>query len=775
MRQRGREAIRPLGLVILAASPLVQLACGEERADTSPPDSARPASVEEWKDERARFDATVWADETLAQEYERTLVALWDELLAAERRGEAAATLATLASVGFEELRVGAPRAVEALDHGIEVMAFETPHETLAPEAWARRLAELSEAGYRLVQSEWHHARFSPPVGGSPARSRVSTVLHVVDERRGRRISVEGELGVEWSDRRDARGNFLPAKIDATGLRALARTGPPPFERILGYAWPPQGRPSRVHPLLVYDLDSDGLSELVLVGAGRVLWNLGSGRFRAAPLLERPYALTETGVIADLDGDAHPDLLSTRARGDLVLYRGDAGGRFRGEPRASPRFDEPLRAPSVLTVGDIDADGDLDVWLAQYEPAYAGGQMPTPFYDANDGYPSHLLLNDGSGGFSLATEAGGLAAKRFRRTYASSFVDLDEDGDLDLLVVSDYSGVDLHHNDGRGRFTDANGTLRGDRQLFGMSASFADYDLDGRLDVFVAGMASTTARRLEALGLGRPDRPDMQEMRMRMAFGNRMYLASDGGWREPEFRAQVARTGWTWGTTAFDFDNDGDPDLFAANGHESGESTADYCSTFWRHDIYDGRSEPDPALGELFAEEIRGIAEGKQSWDGYQKNHLLMNRRGQGFVNVAFLLGVADQFDSRSAVSEDFDRDGRVDLAVVEDHGAEGGKLHVYRNHLEAPGAWIGVLLREQGKGISPVGASVVVRTPERRYVGRVVTGETLMGQHSTSLHFGLGAATRVESIEVRWTNGATRVLRDPELGRYHVALAPEG
>jgi hypothetical protein len=421
----------------------------------------------------------------------------------------------------------------------------------------------------------------------------------------------------------------------------------------------------------------------------------------------------------------------------------------------------------------VDVDGDLDVWLAQYKPPYIGGQMPTPYYDANDGYPSYLLLNDGEGNFSPMTDAAGLAKKRFRRTYASSFVDLDDDSDLDLLVVSDFSGIDLYHNDGRGHFVDANDTLRGDRHLFGMSASFADYDLDGRLDFFVAGMDSPTAQRLDALGLGRDDRPDLHEMRMRMAFGSRMYLAADVGWREPEFSSQIARTGWTWGTTAFDFDNDGDPDIFAANGHRSGKSTKDYYVNFWCHDIYDGGSAPSEALSILFGETAKGVRTGKESWDGHQKNNLLMNDRGKGFVNVAFLLGVAGEFDARSAVSGDLDLDGRVDLVVEEDLGLKGQKLHFYRNQLETESGWIGIHLREQGTGISPVGASVEVRTDERTHVGRVVTGETLMGQHSTTLHFGLGRSTRVEAIEVRWVNGVTRVIRDPEINRYHFVAAP--
>jgi hypothetical protein len=761
--------------ILLIALLLGVLACHDERQDAlaaASPD-ARPSSLEAWRAQRARLDDTVWADERLAQQYEQTLVTLWDALLAAGRRGDQSAKLDVLSSLEFETLTLGTPRSVERLDHDIERFELGTPRRELTPREWATFLEEQRDAGYRLVQSEWHHARFRPATDASPARSLVAVVLHIVDGPGDRRISIEGDLAVEWSERRDEHGNFVPARIDANGLQMSTRSGPAAFERTLAYRSPQRADAyAGIHPVLLYDLDQDGLIDVVMVRSSRVLWNRGNREFADAPLFANPVVLTETGVVADMNGDGHADLLSTRPRGDLVLFLADEQGRFRSEPRSTP-FDYPLRAPSVITVGDVDADGDLDAWLAQYKPAYADGQMPSPFYDANDGYPSYLLLNDGKGGFTPATDAAGLGEKRHRRTYVSSFVDLDDDSDLDLLVVSDYAGVDLYHNDGAGRFVDANATLRADRHLFGMSIAFADYDLDGKLDFFVAGMSSTTARRLEALGLAREDRPEIAEMRMRMAFGNRLYLASEDGWREPAFALQVARTGWTWGTTAFDFDNDGDPDLFAANGHQSGESTQDYCSNFWSHDIYDGESEPDPELAQLFGEVAEGVVSGKESWDGYQKNQLLMNRQGKGFVNVAFLLGVADEFDSRSAVSADLDRDGRVDLLVTENLADGGERLHIYWNHLKTPNGWIGVELREQGHGRSPVGASVVVRTPERQQVGRVVTGETLMGQHPTTLHFGLDGSTRVDSIEVSWIDGTKRVVRNPEPNRYHLVLAP--
>jgi len=745
---------------------LLAFGCGD--------DSARPGSLEAWREHRAQLDETVWADEQLAREYERTLFALWDALLEADRRDAPDAKADVLANVGLEEISLGSLLPIETLDHGVRRYRLGEPSRRLDHAQWAAWVRGLRDAGYRLVQSEWHHPRFEPPSDASPARSLVSVVLHLVDPAGDRRIAIEGDLAIEWSQEPDEEGLFVPSKVDATGLEMLTRHGPPAFQRIFSLRSPRRSDPyAGIHPLLLYDLDRDGFNDVVMIRAARVLWNRGRDGFELDRLLENPPLLTESAVLADFDGDGHADLLAARARGDLVLYNGDEKGRFRGEARPVA-FDEPLSAPSVLTAGDIDADGDLDVWLAQYKPAYEKGQMPSPFYDANDGYPAYLLLNDGDGNFEAATDAAGLGAKRFRRTYAGSFVDLDTDGDLDLLAVSDYAGVDLYHNDGTGRFSDANDTLLADRHLFGMSAAFADYDLDGRLDFFVAGMGSTTARRLESLGLSRADRPEIAEMRMRMGYGNRLYLAGDGGWREPDFAEQVARTGWTWGTTAFDFDNDGDPDLFAANGHESGESTTDYCSNFWSHDVYDGVSTPDPELAGLFAEVSQGLRSGQESWDGYQKNHLLMNRDGEGFIDIAFLLGVADSFDSRSAVSSDLDRDGRVDLLVTESLGADGEKLHIYHNRLETGNDWIGVELREQGRGLSPVGAAVRVETSKRTHVGRVVTGETLMGQHAATLHFGLGDAERVESIEVRWPGGATRRLQDPEPNRYHLVLAPE-
>jgi hypothetical protein len=523
-----------------------------------------------------------------------------------------------------------------------------------------------------------------------------------------------------------------------------------------------------------------------------VLRNRGNGEFDEerlflAPGLAPPRPIA-TATAGDFDGDGYVDLLcsgvfrnralrdpiqNTPSAAPLVevfLFRGDATGKFLtpGERVVSPALS--LTLPMCVAAGDIDADGDLDLWLAQYKNPYESGQMPTPFHDANDGHPSYLLLNRGNGFFDDATEAAGLAAKRHRRSYAASFVDLDDDRDLDLVVTSDFAGTDIYLNDGMGHFTDETDALLKEAASFGMAHTFADYDLDGAIDFFVTGMASTTMRRLNQMGLVREDQPGHIELRSKMGYGNRMYLArGKDAFRQPEYKDTVARSGWSWGTTSFDFDSDGDMDVYVANGHVSGTTTKDYCTRYWCHDIFVGDSQANPVIANLFEETYDSVMDNNLSWDGYQKNHLFMNRAGSGFVNVAFLMNAALGDDSRSVISEDFNADGRPDLLITAAGRGWAHALHLLINRWPIQNNWIGVRLQIEKGGPSTIGAVIRVRSNSGVQLAHIVTGDSFRAQHAPIRHFGLGSDSAVDSVEIRWPDGTTVVMDNPAINTYHL------
>lgn len=718
---------------------------------------------------QAQLDQSVWAPERLAEQYEQVFIRLWDQWRQAEE------PFRVLADFPFGEWRRAERDSVADHAWGIKRVRFQTGGDWLPPAAWGAWLGDLVRQGWRLEQTEWRQREFDLNEDGS-ARSLIEIKANAFLPSGRQAVSLKGSLRVQWDRLAEPGAAPFPRRIEVAGLEGLERKGPPAFQAAVSRVLEPEPNPVLIDPLILYDLDGDGLSEIILAAKNAVYWNRGAGRFEKRRLYAPPPDLISAGVVGDFNGDGHPDFLGIDRRG-LLLFAGDAQGWFGQAGQRGWSAPAPLLNPFVVTAGDIDGDGDLDVWLGQYKLPYVAGQMPTPYYDANDGFPAYLLRNEGQGTFTDRTVEAGLAAKRLRRTYSASLADLDDDGDLDLVVVSDFAGVDLYHNDGRGRFTDVTSRRFDEKRLFGMAHTFGDYDLDGRMDLFVIGMDSVVAQRLDQLKLGRPEFPDHQRFRPAMAYGNRLYLARDDGFRQAPFNDQVARTGWSWGVTSFDFDNDGDLDCYIANGHKSRATAKDYELQFWMHDIYLGSSEHDPVLDVYFRAVGSKLYGEGQSYGGFAKNAMFLNEAGRTFLDVGYLMGVALEEDCRNVAADDLDGDGKLDLLVTtylvwpEPRQA----LHLFRNDFAPAGNWIGFRLRESRPGFSPVGAKLTLVTVAGRQLRWLVTGDGYRSQHAPTAHFGLGALTRVESLEIRWPNGRTQRLAAPAINRYHDVRAEAG
>jgi enediyne biosynthesis protein E4 len=720
----------------------------------------------------ARFDAeeqkvaeTVWAKELLAQQCGRTFESLWDSLNAATNK------LSLVASFSVGEIVLGKWNQPQTLPHGIEVREAVGSGPTLPAKEWRRFVEEFERAGWQLVQTEFRHNRFDADDAGQPRQSHFYFSAHLTNPaQRSARAILEGDLIVDWGSKGSPREPASLKRIDGSRLTIKTRYGEPPFQPILFEQITPPQKSQAIDPLILYDLDGDGLSEIVLAAKNLVYRRDEEDRYRAEPLCRYPPGLIDTGIIADFDGDGAADFLCAKSEG-LVLFKGSPQGSFDQPGRlvwaASPR----LKNAMSLTCGDIDHDGDLDVFLGQYRVPSLGQILKPHYYDANDGHPAYLLLNDGHGNFTDATAAAGLEQKRWRRVLSASFVDLNDDGNLDLLVVSDFAGVDLYINDSTGHFTDVTREWVAEPHAFGMGHALADFNGDGRPDLLMIGMNSPTVDRLEHLGLTRPGSTDDPAMRSRMTFGNRLYLArSESGFEQTPLNDSIARSGWSWGCSAFDFDNDGFPDVYIANGHQSKQSVRDYESEFWLHDIYIDNSVDDLTATAYFTAKFGRTRGQGWSYGGYEKNRFYLNQGGDSFVEIGHLMGVALEQDSRNVVADDLDGDGRMDLLVTtfEVWPEVKQTLRAYKSSLTDGGHWIGFRFREEGQGNSPTGVRVVLRFNGHKTVRQIVTGDSFRSQHANTVHFGLGQTNQVESAEIRWPNGRTVTLHEPAVDRYH-------
>ena len=730
--------------------------------------------------ERDQMDKTVWRPEVESQEREKTFVKLWDDLR------EASHDWKPLEQFAFQSLQMGELGDVSFHDWGIERREMGKSSIALDHADWLEMIGKWRDKSIRLVETEWHQASYEPGMKGKPSKSVFRVVAHVVDEPGQTRHILRGTLRVTWSSKKAPDGLYEAEKIVIEGLTVLSRKGEVPFvtEKVINVSRdnPAVNRVqsgggldlfARVDPptLVLQDLNGDHLPEVISGRGNLIYWNRGNFKLEPEVLLKDAGGFKHAIVFADFTGDGHLDLFTFNPFGIPEVIPGDGKGKFTPIKLESPlQNSDQIINIRCSAVGDIDGDGDLDIYATQYKPAYERGVMPEPYYDANDGHPAYLLLNDGTGRFADGTEAAGLEKKRNRRTYSASFVDLDNDHDLDLLVVSDFAGMDLYYNDGKGNFVDRTDQLGEHRFSFGMSHSLADFDGDGNLDIYMLGMGSTTARRLEGMNLGRPGFESIQDARMKMGYGNRLFLGDGkGGYKQAPYNDRVARSGWSWGCTPWDFDNDGDRDLFVANGHLSGKSCRDYCTAFWRQDIYQDARVENPVTSILFQDSMKGLRGLDTSWNGYEHNVLFMNEGNGSYRNVAFLMGVSHESDCRSVVSGDLDHDGRPDLLVVEgrkrgNDKQREGYIQVIRNKLENGNHWVGVHLEGQ-----PIGAVVSVFQGGKRQFLPIVTGDSFNAQHATTVHFGLGKTESIDVLEVRWPNGRTTRVARPAIDRYHV------
>jgi hypothetical protein len=406
----------------------------------------------------------------------------------------------------------------------------------------------------------------------------------------------------------------------------------------------------------------------------------------------------------DIDNDGDLDLYVTQI-GPNVMYRNNGDGTFTDVSRRSGADDSRWAASSAF--GDYDADGDLDLYVANYldfsleKNVFCGdwrrGLITYCHPNRYQAVPHVLYRNRGDGTFEDVTREAGVL-RRDGKGMGVVWGDYDDDGDLDLYVANDSTPNFLFMNNGDGTFRDATDSagaaLSGEgRAQAGMGVDAADYDADGDLDLFVTNL-------------------DLEN--------NALYRNLGGGTFEDwSFPSGVGDPGFPlvgFGTSFLDYDNDADPDLFVGNGH-----------------IVDDIREYNPS-------------------QSYEQPSLLFENLGGRFREVSALHGAALSVPgvARGVALADFDADGDLDVAVSESNRP----ARLLRNDGGSRLSWLRVALRGKRSNRDGIGARITVSAGGRPQMQELRSGTSYCSQHELVLHFGLGEKETFDWIEARWPSG---------------------
>ncbi len=487
-------------------------------------------------------------------------------------------------------------------------------------------------------------------------------------------------------------------------------------------------------------------------------------RLAATPRL--PEIVPGGGAAFDFDDDGWMDLYLLQATGDggNRLFRNLGDGRFEDVTEGSGLAD-PGFAMGVAT-GDYDSDGDVDLFVSNFGA-------------------DRLFRNDGAGRFVDVTEAAGVGHPGFGAS--ATFFDADGDGDPDLYVTNyvDWSEAIeldcrnrtgrpdycpparydaptrdvLYRNEGDGTFADVSEASGiNDAVGTGLGVVAVDFDGDGLQDVFVAND-------------GMPDH----------------LWINQGGFRFEEEAMQrgcdrdlsgVAKAGM--GVSSEDVDDDGDPDLIVCN--LGGESDSFYLNDRGRFLDATNRSGLGSAsrhftrfgLGfvdfdndgtlDLYAANGRvGASDDTETDDPYAEPDLLLRGESGRYRPVQPAGGTVPTpaRTSRGAIFGDFDNDGGQDVVVL-DLGSPARLLH---NVLETRGGWLTVDVRDE-RGAPAIGAVVRARMGDRTITRRIRTDSSYLTAQDPRAHFGLGDLDAVDTLEIVWADGSTRILADVAGGR---------
>jgi tetratricopeptide (TPR) repeat protein len=528
------------------------------------------------------------------------------------------------------------------------------------------------------------------------------------------------------------------------------------------------------------DIDNDGFDDLyVCQPAGlpnRRYRNRGDGTFEDVTESAGVGVLDNCpcALFADIDNDGHQDLIVVRVDGPL-LFLNQGKGRFRLKPEAFRFANPPQGTFTGAALADYDRDGLLDIYFCLYSYYIGLDQyhFPAPYYDAQNGPPNFMMRNNGDGTFSDVTAATGMNQNNNRYSFTCGWTDDSGDGWPDCYVVNDFGKKNLYRNNGNATFTDTAREVGVEDVGAGMSVCWWDYDNDGRQDLYVADMWTAAGERVSAQpAFVKEAATEIRGMLHKHAMGNSLLHNEGSGHFSNATEASGAGMGrWAWSSDSWDFDHDGYPDLYIANGMISGPNRRDLSSFFWRQVVAETPLKPEPTPKyEQGWNAINELIRADGTWSGYERNNFYANNRDGTFSEVAGSVGLDFMEDSRAFALADFDHDGRIEVFVK---NRSGPQLRILKNLLADPANAISFRLQGRKSNRDAIGASLTIECGTLRQVKFLQAGSGFLSQHSKELFFGLGQEPSPVRATVRWPSGTVQQFEKLPAG--HRILIEEG
>ena len=489
--------------------------------------------------------------------------------------------------------------------------------------------------------------------------------------------------------------------------------------------------------VVVFDFNGDGLQDIYVAskpswdespdqidGANALYRNDGNGTFTdvaAEAGVDELMGLSNGGCAADYDNDGDQDLYVTNW-GASKLFRNDGAGSFVDvTDRAGLADPDPSYRSMGCAWGDYDRDGYLDFVVVRHMEEsdmeafdlrlfYLAVRPLGLFHNNGDGTFTEVshLLGDTAPPSKIPGEYGNLWGAGFQ----PGWVDFDNDGDSDLYVVNDF-GRDvqpnvLWRNDGPAAggdwlFQDISQDSRTDVPMFGMGLAVGDYDRDGHFDLYVTNIEDNVLLRNNGDGL---------------TFTETATVAGVG------MGAFQRRQRVSWGTVFLDYDNDGWEDLYVASGHLDSDRFTNH-----RH----------------------------------QPNLLLRNTGQSTFEDVSSISGADDRGVGRGVAYGDFNNDGCLDLYVANLGlaGDEAQSARLFQNSCAWDANWLHIRAVGTTSNRDGIGARVTVVAEGNTQIREITAGSSNKSQSMLPAHFGLGRATKADSVQIRWPSGIVQTLHD--------------